>query len=114
MTPQRMAALEVANEIRMTRAAVRRAVVALPIVEGRREVARLIRANEPVWHTATLGYMLRMPFRTGEATARKWMRAVDLHPARKLGGLSDRQRDELARQIEKTTLRNDQVWKEAA
>lgn len=98
-----MAALKVANEIRVTRAGVRRAVKALPTGDSRAATAQIIRANPEVWHTAPLTYMLKMPRQAGPATVNRWLKTLGVTGTRKLGQLTDRQRHELAATIERGT-----------
>lgn len=101
-TPQARAALARANEVRLARARTRRQLKRLPRVEARRQLALLILEPTPLWGSATLDYMLRMPSGTGRHTAHRWLRRTDLLTAdKRLGDLTARQREALAGEVTK-------------
>jgi len=93
---QPLAALAVANEIRLGRSEHRRHLKSLPRVEARRELAALVADPPSLWRTATLGYVLGMPARTGPATVRRWLFTADLSATKRLGEMTPRQRRVLA------------------
>lgn len=93
MSQQSIEALAKANEVRLSRAAVKRHIEQLPTYEGREAVAEIIRDPGELWATAPLDYVLRMAHRTGHTFAQKVSRRSGvIDPRRKLQQLTDRQR----------------------
>jgi predicted ArsR family transcriptional regulator len=93
MSQQSIEALKKANEIRLSRAAVKRHIEQLPTYESREAVAEIIREPGDLWGTAHLDYVLQMAHRTGQGFARKVSRRSGvIDPRRKLQALTDRQR----------------------
>ena len=62
----RLPALEVANELRLSRAAVKCEIQRLSYVDGRREIAAIISDPSEVWEGAKLDYVLRIPSSCGK------------------------------------------------
>lgn len=93
MIPQHLEALQKANEIRLSRAAVKRHIEQLPTYESREAVAEIIRDPGELWATAPLDQVLRIANRTGHTFSKKVrQRAGGIDPRRKLQQLTDRQR----------------------
>jgi hypothetical protein len=93
---QALEALSLANEVRLSRASVKREIRAMPRTEGIRKVADLVEANPPLWRTARLEQLLAAPFRVGPSTVHQWLRAAELPPRKQVGSLTERQRFVLA------------------
>ncbi len=94
-TPQHLRALEHANEIRLARAALKRAVNS-----GDRSVADIVQTCPSEVETMTVSELLRSQRRWGRTRARKFLAPLAVHENREIGRLTARQRNELAFQLE--------------
>lgn len=99
---QVMDALELANELRLSRAAVKCDIQRLSYVEGRRQIAEIISDPSELWAGAKLDYVLRIPSSCGKVfSARMRLGAaygpLPIHPDRRLRDLTGRERGELVR-----------------
>jgi len=91
---QRMEALQHANEIRSSRAALKRNLKA-----GRASIHDLLR-NPPAYvETAKVFDMLLAVPKYGRVKANKILNNCRISPSKTIGGLSPRQRDELVSQL---------------
>lgn len=93
-TPQHMAALRYANEIRLARHGVRQA-----IFKGRMSIAEAL--EEECVASMEVEALLRAQFRWGQLRARKLLRALEISFTRRVDGLTDRQRRALAHACER-------------
>ena len=93
---QALDALTRANKVRLTRASVRRAISDEPRHTGIRSVALIVLADDELWATAKLSYLLTAPDRVGPSFVARWLREADLQPTKQLGTLTERQRQALA------------------
>jgi hypothetical protein len=93
--PQHMRALAHANEIRLARAALKRAIAA-----GQVGAAEVVRECPSEVESMTVGELLRSQRRWGRTRARKFLFSLALNENRELGRLTARQRDVLARELE--------------
>jgi hypothetical protein len=101
---QSFAALEVANAIRLTRAEDKRRIKA-----ERLDAASVLRTMPDHWRTAkVIDLLLAMP-RVGSQRANRWLRLESISPTRPIAELSDRQRRQLARQIDQASVRRDNL-----
>jgi hypothetical protein len=94
-TPQHMQALAHANEIRLARAALKRAVKA-----GKLSAAEIVRDCPSEVSTMTVSELLCSQQRWGRARARKFLSPMAVSENRELGRLTERQRGEMARRLE--------------
>lgn len=90
-------ALRRANHIRLTRAAIKRNINAMPYREGREAVCRLILDPGDLWNSAKLEYVLRCPDRSGPSFVARVLVCgkSPISPVKRLGSLTQRQRDEI-------------------
>ena len=86
---QQLAALEKANGIRIARAAFKRDLTA-------GKAAAAVEMNEPWLQTMKIATLLLAVPRLGPVGAKRVMLACRISPAKTIGGLSQRQREELA------------------
>jgi hypothetical protein len=93
--PQHMQALAHANEIRLARAALKRAIKA-----GRVNAADIVRGCPSEVSTMTISELLSSQQRWGRARVRKFLSPLAVSENRELGRLTDRQRGEMARRLE--------------
>lgn len=93
--PQHMQALAHANEIRLARAALKRAIKA-----GRITAADIVRECPDEVSTMTISELLCSQQRWGRARARKFLSPLAVNENRELGKLTERQRGEMARRLE--------------
>lgn len=96
--PQHMRALAHANEIRLARAALKRA-----IKSGRLSAADVVRSCPGEVSTMTISELLCSQQRWGRARARKFLSPLAVNENRELGKLTERQRSEMARRLELRT-----------
>jgi hypothetical protein len=82
-----MRALQVANEVRLARAALKRAIRA-----GERDAAEVVLTCPWMAETMSLGELLRSQTRWGRARVQKLLRAAGLSEAKALNELTQRQR----------------------
>jgi hypothetical protein len=87
---QRMAALRRANEVRTARAAIKR-----DLKTGRRDVRVLIAEPPPELATCKIAELIIAAPKFGKSKTDRLLRQVKVSPSRTIGGLSDRQRDDL-------------------
>lgn len=100
--PQHMQALERANEVRLARAGLKRAVAA-----GRVTVAELVLDSPWEAESMTIAELLRSQNRWGGTRARKFLSSLGLTENKRVGTLTQRQRRLLAAALEaKTGRRN--------
>jgi hypothetical protein len=92
--PQHMQALAHANEVRLARAALKRAINA-----GTERAADVVRDCPSEVETMTVSELLRSQRRWGRTRVRKFLIPLALNENRELGRLTLRQRDELARRL---------------
>ena len=97
--PQHMQALAHANEIRLARAALKRAINAGN--ESAADVVRDLRAET----RAGLARLLRSQRRWGRTRVRKFLIPLAVNENRELGRLTLRQRDELAKRLMAMSVR---------
>jgi hypothetical protein len=95
IAPQHMRALAHANRVRLARAELKRAIKA-----GRADASEVVRGCPWQVETMTVGELLRSQRRWGRARARKFLHPLMLSENRQLGRLTERQRDELARELD--------------
>lgn len=88
-TPQHMAALDYANEVRLARCDVKR-----KIFKGRMLIAEAL--EEECVASMEIEALLRAQFRWGQLRARKLLRALEISPTRRVDELTGRQRTALA------------------
>jgi hypothetical protein len=93
--PQHMRALAHANEIRLARAALKRAVKS-----GSTSAADVVRSCPSEVETMTVSELLCSQRRWGRARARKFLGPLAVTENRELGRLTARQRSEMARRLE--------------
>ena len=98
--PQHMQALAHANEIRLARAALKRAVKA-----GHLSAAEIVRTCPSEVETMTVSELLCSQQRWGRARARKFLAPLAVSENRELGRLTSRQRDEMSRRLEQRAVR---------
>jgi len=94
-SPQHMRALEYANEVRLARAALKRAVKA-----GDVHVADVVRACPWEVETMTVAELLRSQSRWGRTRTNKFLTPLAVSENRQIGRLTARQRDVLAARLE--------------
>jgi hypothetical protein len=94
MAPQHMRALAHANRVRLARAELKRA-----IRSGNADPSEVVRGCPWQVETMTVGELLRSQRRWGRARARKFLTPLMLSENRALGKLTERQRNELAREL---------------
>lgn len=97
--PQHMQALAYANRIRLARAAIKREVRS-----GDSSAAEVVRTCPFEVETMTVSELLRAQQRWGRTRARKFLASLALNENRQLGRLTERQRQMLARELERKTL----------
>jgi len=90
-----MEALAHANEIRLARAATKRAIKA-----GRLSAADIFNDCPEELSTMTVSELLCSQQRWGRARARKFLQPLAVNENRELGKLTERQRGEMARRLE--------------
>jgi len=93
--PQHMQALAHANEIRLARAALKRAIKA-----GHLHAAEIVKDCPDEVATMTVSELLCSQQRWGRARARKFLNPMSVNENRELGRLTERQRIEMARRLE--------------
>lgn len=97
--PQHLIALESANRVRLTRSAAYRPIRALPWIDGRREVAKLL-LDPPEWlEGEQILRLLLVPHRMGRTRARKLLVPDRIGELRRVGDLTPRQRRSLAMRL---------------
>jgi hypothetical protein len=94
-----MQALAYANRIRLARAAIKREVRS-----GDSSAAEVVRTCPFEVETMTVSELLRAQQRWGRTRARKFLASLALNENRQLGRLTERQRQMLARELERKTL----------
>lgn len=92
--PQHMQALAHANEIRLARAALKRAINA-----GNESAADVVRDCPSEVETMTVSELLRSQRRWGRTRVRKFLIPLAVNENRELGRLTLRQRGELAKRL---------------
>jgi len=97
--PQHMKALAHANQIRLARAAMKRAIKA-----GRLRAADVFKDCPDEVSTMTVSELLCSQQRWGRARARKFLSPLAVNENRELGKLTERQRTEMARRLELRTI----------
>ncbi len=95
IAPQHMQALAHANRVRLARAELKRGIYA-----GRVEAANIVRGCPWQVETMTLAELLRSQRRWGRTRVRKLLASLQLRETRKLGQLTDRERNLLAVALE--------------
>jgi hypothetical protein len=93
--PQRMRALERANEIRLARAELKRR-----IADGETSAADVLSDPPPEADTWALGDLLMSQRRWGVTRCRKFLSRFQLTETKPIGALTERQRRVLAEQLE--------------
>jgi hypothetical protein len=93
--PQRLRALERANEVRFARAELKR-----KIAEGELSAARVILANPREVANWTVGDLLMCQRRWGGTRCRKFLGRNQISEVKRIGALTDRQRRLLAAQLQ--------------
>lgn len=99
--PQRMRALERANEIRLARAELKRR-----IADGDVSAAQVILAPPREAATWALGELLMSQRRWGGTRCRKFLSRFQINETKPVGALTDRQRRLLATQLESCVSRD--------
>lgn len=94
--PQHMQALAHANRIRLARAALKR-----DVRSGNSSAATVVRDCPFEVETMTVSELLRSQQRWGRTRARKFLASLALNENRQLGRLTERQRQMLARELER-------------
>jgi hypothetical protein len=94
--PQHMQALAHANRIRLARAALKR-----DVRSGSSNAATVVRECPYEVETMTVSELLRAQQRWGRTRARKFLASLALNENRQLGRLTERQRQMLARELER-------------
>lgn len=95
IAPQHMRALAHANRVRLARAELKRA-----IKSGTAHPSDVVKGCPWQVETMTVGELLRSQRRWGRARARKFLTPLMLSENRELGKLTERQRNELARELD--------------
>jgi hypothetical protein len=95
VAPQHMRALAHANRVRLARAELKRS-----IKSGGADPSEVVRGCPWQVETMTVGELLRSQRRWGRARARKFLSPLALSENRQLGKLTERQRNELARELD--------------
>src|ERR1700739_1561951 len=98
--PQRMRALERANEIRLARAELKRR-----IADGEMSAAQVILPPPREAGTWALGELLMSQRRWGGTRCRKFLSRFQINETKAVGALTDRQRRLLAAQLESCVSR---------
>lgn len=93
--PQRLRALERANEVRLARAGLKRR-----IATGEVSAAEIILASPPEASSWAVGDLLMSQRRWGTTRCRKLLMRLQIAENRQIGQLTDRQRRELASHLE--------------
>ena len=93
--PQRLRALERANEVRLARAGLKRR-----IATGEVSAAEIILASPPEASSWAVGDLLMSQRRWGTTRCRKLLMRLQIAENRQVGQLTDRQRRELASHLE--------------
>jgi hypothetical protein len=93
--PQRLRALERANEVRLARAELKRR-----IAEGQLSAAEVIRSNPPEVATWTVGELLRSQRRWGGTRCRKFLSRNQISEVKRIETLTERQRHVLVAQLQ--------------
>ena len=93
--PQRLRALERANEVRLARAGLKRR-----IATGDVSAAEIILASPPEASSWAVGDLLMSQRRWGTTRCRKLLMRLQIAENRQIGQLTDRQRRELASHLE--------------
>ncbi len=93
--PQRLRALERANEVRLARAGLKRR-----IATGEVSAAEIILASPPEASSWAVGDLLVSQRRWGTSRCRKLLMRLQIAENRQIGQLTDRQRRELASHLE--------------
>lgn len=92
---KRMENLRLANQTRFYRSAVKQKLAAQEA-----SAAQYLRVPvEPMLHTMRVADLLGAQFKWGPARVRKVMRRVVIADSKTVGGLSDRQREDLIREV---------------
>jgi hypothetical protein len=93
--PQRLRALERANEIRLARADLKRRIAV-----GEVSVAEIIRSSPEAAASWPMSELLMSQRRWGNERCRKFLKRNDIYELKPVGTLTDRQRSVLAAQLE--------------
>jgi hypothetical protein len=93
--PQRLRALERANEVRLARAELKRR-----IAEGELSAAEVILSNPPEVQTWTVGDLLRSQRRWGGTRCRKFLSRNQISEVKRIETLTERQRHLLIAQLQ--------------
>ncbi len=102
--PQRLRALERANEVRLARAELKRR-----IAEGEVSAADVIIANPPAASSWTVGELLMSQRRWGRTRCHKFLNRNQIGELKPVGKLTERQRQMLAGQLQPSEARASQV-----
>lgn len=87
---QRLAALEVANTVRIHRSRVKR-----EIASGRRHVVAVLVADDPLLDTMKVWDLLIAQPKRGRVRVNSLLTRLRISPSKTVGGLSERQRNDL-------------------
>ena len=102
--PQRLRALERANEVRLARAELKRR-----IAEGEVSAADVIIANPPAASSWTVGELLMSQRRWGRTRCYKFLNRNQIGELKPVGKLTERQRQMLAVQLQPSEVRASDV-----
>lgn len=83
---QQMQALDVANKIRLDRAALRRDIAALPRLEGRARIAELLADPPACIHSMLVVDLLRWPQRVGMTAALRLCKLAEIGEHERIAG----------------------------
>jgi hypothetical protein len=105
IAPQHMQALAHANRVRLARADLKRGICA-----GRISAADVVRRCPWQVETMTLAELLRSQRRWGRTRVRKLLASLQLRETRKVGQLTDRERNLLAKALEAKSAVGNPAW----
>ncbi len=97
--PQRMQALERANQIRLARAELKRR-----IAQGRMSAAEVILGCPEAASSWSVGELLMSQRRWGNSRCQKFLRRMQINELKPIGQLTERQRQLIAAQLDSCTL----------
>jgi hypothetical protein len=102
---QHMRALEEANRVRLARSDLKRR-----IGRGDITVAEVIRSSPWEARTMTIAELLRSQHRWGGARCRRFLNSTQIQETKKVGSMTPRQREILARCLSEPGRGSEQLW----
>ena len=104
--PQRLRALERANEVRLARAELKRR-----IADGAVSAAQVILESPPAASSWAVGDLLMSQRRWGQTRCRKFLAQIPMSERKTIGSMTDRQRRTLAVML--SSAERDRAWSAA-